>query len=172
MQREIWDGFYARVHVFVSGMLGGSAVDPDDAVQEIMLKVLAHLESYKPRFALSTWVFSIARNHCRHVSRRQSSMPRPGLYVDDAGMRTSHYPSPEHCVLEAELEGAIEGFVGSLSSPDRQIAYLRFHEEMEYRDIDRAMGMPTGTAKYRVFRIRAALRAHLEEEYDCVSAIG
>ena len=41
----------------------GSFPDAEDATQDILLKVITHLSSFKKDSAFSTWVFRIASNH-------------------------------------------------------------------------------------------------------------
>ena len=43
----------------------GTFPDAEDASQDILLKVMTHLSSYKGESAFSTWVFSIAANHLK-----------------------------------------------------------------------------------------------------------
>ncbi len=43
--------------------------DAEDATQEILLKVITHLSSFKKESSFSTWVFSIASNHLKNYKR-------------------------------------------------------------------------------------------------------
>lgn len=43
--------------------------DAEDATQEILLKVITHLSSFKGESAFSTWVFSIASNHLKNYKK-------------------------------------------------------------------------------------------------------
>ena len=47
----------------------GTFPDAEDASQDILLKVMTHLSSYKGESAFSTWVFSIASNHLKDYKK-------------------------------------------------------------------------------------------------------
>lgn len=47
----------------------GTFPDAEDASQDILLKVMTHLSSYKGESAFSTWVFRIATNHLRDYKK-------------------------------------------------------------------------------------------------------
>lgn len=47
----------------------GTFADAEDATQDILLKVITHLSSFKKESAFSTWVFSIATNHLKNCKK-------------------------------------------------------------------------------------------------------
>ena len=47
----------------------GTFPDAEDATQDILLKIITHLSSFKGDSAFSTWVFSIAVNHLKNYKK-------------------------------------------------------------------------------------------------------
>ena len=47
----------------------GTFPDAEDASQDILLKVITHLSSFKQDSSFSTWVFSIAINHLKNYKK-------------------------------------------------------------------------------------------------------
>lgn len=47
----------------------GSFPDAEDATQDILLKVMTHLSSFKGESSFSTWVFRIAINHLKNYKK-------------------------------------------------------------------------------------------------------
>ena len=47
----------------------GTFQDAEDASQDILLKVMTHLSSFKGESAFSTWVFRIASNHLKNYKK-------------------------------------------------------------------------------------------------------
>ncbi|MFR6333233.1 MAG: RNA polymerase sigma factor [Eisenbergiella sp.] len=47
----------------------GSIPDAEDATQEILLKVMTHLSSFRGESAFTTWVFRIAVNHLKDYKK-------------------------------------------------------------------------------------------------------
>ena len=160
--QDLWHYYYRRLYMFVRRL----SVDPeelDDAVQEVMLKVSRRLNSYRPEYAISTWIYSIARNHCIDMARSRA-LREVGKVRDDPDSSPGLYPSPEEQLERADVLSYAERLVNSLAPEDQQIALLRFYEEMPSRQISSVLEIPAGTLKYRVHRIRHLLRQRHEEE--------
>ena len=47
----------------------GTFPDAEDATQDILLKIITHLSSFKGESAFSTWVFRIAANHLKDYKK-------------------------------------------------------------------------------------------------------
>jgi RNA polymerase sigma-70 factor (ECF subfamily) len=158
---DIWYHYYPRLRVFVRRMFA-QPEDVDDAVQEAMLKAYHHLAAYRPNCAFSTWIYTIARNHC--LDRLRKEHVRIRLTADRHTIEfESPYPSPEAAALRSESVNVAAALIKSLSSEDQQIAFLRFFEEMPFNQISKALGVPVGTLKYRIHHIRRKLRDKRDE---------
>ena len=161
---DLWRHYYPRLVVYVRSARVVEEAEVEDAVQEVMLKILRNLSSYRPTHAVSTWVYAIARNHCTDLARARARRP-PHRSLDEsaAGEPRDTAPTPEGELLDHETHRLVAEALERLSPELRQVAFLRFHEEMKHREIARALGIPVGTAKYRVHTIRAWVRRALEQ---------
>jgi RNA polymerase sigma factor (sigma-70 family) len=65
----------------------GQRDDAADACQEILLKVVTHLGSFRGAAAFTTWVFQIARNHLLTAATRQRESPEVSLEAIGARLR-------------------------------------------------------------------------------------
>lgn len=163
----VWKEYYARLVVFVSlfdpGTPAGPREESEDLVQEIMVKVMINLHRYNPRFSFTTWIYTVARNHCRDWARRQRLRARHATAcgVDEAASRL---PGPEEIFLAREEAAIADAYLEKLSDLEQQIAFLRFVEHQRYDDIGRILDMPAGTVRYRVHEIRKGLEDELEKE--------
>jgi RNA polymerase sigma factor (sigma-70 family) len=153
---DIWYHYYPRMRVFVQRMFS-QPEDVDDAVQEAMLKAYHHLGRYRPDCAFSTWIYTIARNHCLDRLRKEQVRIRLTAHSHTPEFE-SPYPSPEASALRSESVRIAAALIKSLSSEDEQIALLRFFEEMPFNQISKVLGIPIGTLKYRIHHIRRKLR--------------
>ena len=59
----------------------GTFADAEDATQDILLKVIAHLSSFKNESAFSTWVFRIAVNHLKNYKKHMFFL-RVGMFYN------------------------------------------------------------------------------------------
>jgi RNA polymerase sigma factor (sigma-70 family) len=75
---EILVGIQPGIYNLAVRMLGNRD-DAADATQEILLKVLTHLGSFRAEAAFSTWVFQVAKNHLLTTVTRAREHPEISL---------------------------------------------------------------------------------------------
>ncbi|MFP4562740.1 MAG: RNA polymerase sigma factor [Spirochaetia bacterium] len=156
---RIWDRYYSPLVVFCGSFSPLVAGEAEDMAQEVLVKVYRNLDKYDSAYTMSTWVYRIARNHCIDTFRkcvRNRHVPLPPTLE-------AREPNPEEAAVTTEEMELVESFLGSLGRNDRQMAFLRFHEEFKYREISAVLDIPAGTVKYRIHEIRKGLKTFLQE---------
>ena len=149
---------FSTIHRFLGS---GFAQDVEDIAQEIFLKVFRHLQSFDPErgVKLTTWVFSIARNHCFDILKRRKATPAS---LDNCPEpEASRQQRPSASVLNWELGQKIEDAIWSLRPSDRRVFVLREYKGLGYEAIAELTGMPEGTVKSKLHRAKTALRQEL-----------
>ena len=150
-----------RVFSFLLRLLGSSQ-DAEDVAQEAFVKAFSHLDSYDPSRPFSSWLFGIAH----HAALDHLRARRPAaLSLDDPdGTPDPAEPGPgAEAAAGAALDAAmIERLLGSLPLLYREPVLLRYKEEMDIAEISRALCLPEGTVKVRLFRGRDMLKRKLE----------
>lgn len=119
--------------------------DPDEAVeqaQEILIRVFRGLDGFAGRSRFSTWVYSVARNHClnalaRHGGRwRERLVPIDGLEIADR--------RGEESLGRAELAQELERLLaraGERMPADELAAFvLHYRDGLTVREITRTLG--------------------------------
>ena len=108
---EVLDGVQDMVFGLSLRMLG-LVPDAEDATQEILIKVMTRLSTFRQESSLSTWVFRIAVNHLRDVHKSR---------FDERPLSFEHYG--------ADIAGGREQDVGDLSGGvDRRL----LEQELKY----------------------------------------
>jgi RNA polymerase sigma-70 factor, ECF subfamily len=138
------------------------ANDAEDAVQECYLRALKHFDTYRGP-AMKPWLFAILRNVCRaEFARRAAS---PNTPIDDAPEAAEQTPlwhepqeTPEGEMLKERDASAIRRLVEALAEPFKETFVLREIQNLSYREIADAVGVPVGTVMSRLARARAMLR--------------
>lgn len=97
-------------------MLGNSE-DAADATQEILLKVVTHLGSFRRQAAFTTWVFQIARNHLLTAATRSRESPEVSLEA-----------------LGERLQQGLE-FTASLGDPQGTVRTLTPEDKLAARQV-------------------------------------
>jgi RNA polymerase sigma-70 factor (ECF subfamily) len=162
---RVWREYYPKLMVFVRGYGAGGQGDAEDLVQEIMEKVFRGLGSYDSRYGISTWIYAVARNHCLDRLRKRGRAPDP-VSVEElpASTQPADHATPERRFLAEEDGSRLRDFLDAADTETRQLAFLRFYQGMSCGGIAEIMGIPLGTVKFRLHRLRANVRAHMEAD--------
>ena len=159
-----WGDYRAKLVVFARAFGGAAAADPEDTAQDIILRATARFGSFDGRHAFSTWLYRLARNYCidanRCRRRRVEIFNRHGRHI--AGLHRVRR-GPEEQLERDEVRTAVAGAISRLAPDDRQIAFLRYFEELPVAQVSEVMGVPAGTVKYRLHVIIRTLASELEE---------
>lgn len=145
--------------------------DAEDAVQECYLRALKHFDSYRGP-AMKPWLFAILRNVCNAEYARRAHRPNAIEDTPGADEQTPLWQeseaSPETEVLRSRDAGAVRKLIDALADPFKETFVLREINNLSYREIAEAAGVPIGTVMSRLARARAMLRAAwtAEEEHS------
>ena len=148
----------------------------EDLAQETFVKALNALDSYRPEYKFSSWIFKISNNAAiDHLRRREldtlSLEGSPHAATPDAVEATAlqigdRGETPLDVVEAKELGGEIEQAIARLRPEYRQCILLRHVEGRAYEEIAEILDLPLGTVKTYIHRARNELRtylAHLRE---------
>lgn len=134
-----------------------NADDADDLVQETFVRAWQSIERFDESRPFAPWILTIAVNR----AKTRLTRARPAEEIDERIVWEG--PSPlqdtESALLARDVRRAVEG----LPEEQRIILHLRAVEELSYREIAAALGIPEGTVMSRLARARDALRKRLAE---------
>jgi len=143
----------------------------EDLTQETFVKALNAVESYRPEFKFSSWIFKIANNAAiDHLRRRElqtlSLEGAPNAVTPEAIEATAlqlrdRLESPLEELEARELGGQIESAIARLRPEYRSCILLRHVEGRAYEEIAEILDLPLGTVKTYIHRARNELRASL-----------
>ena len=147
----------------------------EDLSQETFIKVLNHIDRYRPEFKLSSWLFKIANNVTIDYLRKRQldtvSMDGSPHAATAAQVEATQFDleARQESALEEiesrELGSAIEQAIAKLRPEYRSCILLRHVEGRSYEEIASILDLPLGTVKTYIHRARHELRdalAHLK----------
>ena len=133
----------------------------DDVTQEAFLRAHRALASYDRDRPFGPWICQIARNlainHVRSPVSREEALDEAER--DRAPAAASD--GPLDAVLEKEARSVLEEAVERLPAEQRAVFVLRTFEDLSYKEIAEALGLPVGTVMSRLARARETLRGSL-----------
>lgn len=141
----------------------GNPEEAEDAAQETFLRAYSRLHQYNSRHKFSTWIFSIANNHCidRLRKRRATSVS-----IDDNPVLQNlegNAPMPEGTAMAHERAEEVQALLAKIDPDYRTPLILRYWEELSYEEIAETMGITISAVKSRLFRARQKMAALYQE---------
>ena len=149
----------------------GTFPDSDDASQDILLKIMTHLSSFKGESTFSTWVFRIATNHLKNYQKHMfAKYPLSfEFYGDDIkNGKISDVPdlsqNVEKSILAEELKlSCTNVMLQCLDTESRCIFILGTMFKVDSRIAGDILGITPEAYRKRLSRIRAKMADFLKE---------
>jgi RNA polymerase sigma factor (sigma-70 family) len=143
--------------------------DAEDATQEILMKVVTHLSTFRGESAFPTWVYRIATNHL--LSVRQSRVEREQLTFTAFGDQLASGlgeplaapdSDPDMALLEEEVKiGCTQAMLLCLDR-ERRVAYVLGDVfDLKSEDAAYVLSVEPATFRKRLSRARERLRAFM-----------
>ena len=149
----------------------GTFHDAEDATQDILLKVITHLSSFKGESSFSTWVFSIAANHLKNYQKHMfAKFPLSfEFYGDDIkNAKIGDVPdltqNVEQSILAEELKlSCTNVMLQCLDAESRCIFILGTMFKVDSRIAGDILGITPEAYRQRLSRIRKKVADFLKE---------
>jgi RNA polymerase sigma-70 factor (ECF subfamily) len=143
-----------------------NTADAEDAVQDALLAAYTHIDQFKGRSQMSTWLSAIVHNCARmqlrkrarrvHLPREEQNAEAYELSVPER--IADQRPGPEEECQKSELSRRLHHCQTQLSGTLRLAFQLRDVEGLSIRETARILGVPHGTVKAQSARARKKLR--------------
>lgn len=167
-QPGAFEALYARYRIrlynFIRRFVGNQS-STEDIFQETFLRVYRERHRYEPRVAVSTWLYTIARNLCLHEIEKQSRrQPAPANAGDVATVQTSPTEDPLSRLEAAETADRIARAVALLPPGEREVLILARYEGLPPRQIAAIVGKSEGAVRVALSRALTTLRQRLHQD--------
>lgn len=145
----------------------------EDAMQEVFLKVVRSAKSWEKQAKFTTWLYTIARNHCIDAIRKASYRKTASLdqtfneSEDEGGSTLGDRVSDEQSIApdrgaeSLRLRERLAEAVASLSEEQREVFVMREYSGMPFKDIAAVVKVPENTVKSRMRYALEHLRSYL-----------
>jgi RNA polymerase sigma-70 factor (ECF subfamily) len=162
--RDAFAAIYHRYHVGIyqfARAMTGSPTLAEDVTQEVFVELMRTLDRYDSRRgALSTYLYAITRNVCRHKLRRERRFV--GFDLGTAGEPKSA-DDPSYPVLRSQTVARVRAFIKALPEPYREVLVLCDLQGMSYEAAAAVVDAPVGTVRSRLHRARQQLAERITQ---------
>jgi RNA polymerase sigma-70 factor (ECF subfamily) len=166
-RHKVLEGLMARYRQKVMNLAFSILRDAalaEDMSQTVFVKVWQALPGFDGRAALSTWLYTIARNTClTAVARERRIVPLEDFVevADDDGdpMVFGTAQAGGESAGQAAAEYDVAKLLEQLPEPYRRVVVLFYLEDRSCEEVGELLSMPTGTVKALLHRGRKRLAA-------------
>ncbi len=141
----------------------GSKVEAEDAAQDAFLAAYRKLGRFRGDASFKTWLLAIAWRHAldrrRSVARRLRLVFSPG--DNEWRPPECETPSQEQAMVRGELRERVRAGVRALPAKYRDALLLATSGDHSFEEVAAILGIPTGTAKWRVAEAKRQLKRRL-----------
>lgn len=136
--------------------------DADDVVQEVLVRVVQGLASFRGEATFSTWLGRVTMNTIYRFLARRNKAPRPS----PCDMRCREAPGPaqpENAALHQELDAAVTRALEALPPELRAAIVWTTFDGVTPAEVAEIEGCTRATVYWRIHRARKALRRALRD---------
>lgn len=138
--------------------------DAQDASQEVFIRAVRSLESFKGESTLQTWLYRITVNVC-HSMRRKERL-RSWFVRNDGDHEPPDMadtaPDPEQQLLDKAFNDRFLDMVQELPEKQRETFCLRYVDGLSYEEMSRMLGTSVGGLKANYFHAVKKLAVLIE----------
>lgn len=157
------EALLARYEPAIYRYAEGMCRQPQDAegvLQDTLLSMARAVEDFRGDAALSTWLYTIARNHCLRRRRRRVDEPA-ALDLLDPQVTPDSAPSPETAAAGRQLDARVRQAIDALDPTHGEVLWLRDVEGLTAPEVAQVLGIGVGAVKSRLHRARTQVRGAL-----------
>jgi len=141
--------------------LVGNPDDAADVTQDVYLRVVRKLSSFRHEASFTTWLNRVTTNVAMSaLKRRTRRVAVEGAIIPPDTRDPS--PDPAERAETVALAQRLERLIAELPQGQRQVLVLRDLYGQSTDEVADAMGLTPGAVKVRLFRARERLKAELE----------
>ena len=160
---DLVNRYSARLLTLAWRLLGNRA-DAEDAVQRALLRCYTAAKSYRPDWAVSTWLYRIATNVCVDEMRRRAGRSSLRKSVEQEvgngqGLLLPGHAGSDGPAQRLDVQRALE----HVPREARILLALRYVDGLSYVELARVRGITVNTVKSQLARGKTILRAALTD---------
>jgi RNA polymerase sigma factor (sigma-70 family) len=132
-----------------------------DVVQETFIK-LYQQDPEQVNRALKSWLFTVCRNRCFDVMRKESRL----VLVSDEMIANSRRTDEDPCreMQRQEANGEVIRFLERLPENQREVIRLKFQQDMSYKEISEVTNLSVSNVGFLIHTGLKRLRVMMDHQ--------
>ncbi|MFN5310129.1 MAG: RNA polymerase sigma factor [Candidatus Kapaibacterium sp.] len=127
--------------------------DAQDIAQDVFVKAINSLKSFRGEASLKTWLYRITVNACKNEMRKKKLLRFFDFANDDEEFdAVSPEPGPDQLHANVEFYRNVHKALAQLPEKQRETFALRYFDELTYEEISNILGTSVGGLKANYFQ--------------------
>jgi RNA polymerase sigma factor (sigma-70 family) len=136
-----------------------------DAVQDIFIKVLLSLSTFKKDSKFSTWLYSITYNYCIDVIRKEGKLITDNIEDSKTGNEIADENDlEEKRLLEIKVD-RLDKILDAIPVKDKSVLIMKYQGDLSVREISNIIGKSESAVKMILKRAREKSMRIYDEIY-------
>ena len=148
---ELYQRYSKPLYQYFYMRMWKDAEKAEDFVQDLMIKIIHHPESFDVTRSFKTWLFSIANNMIKNEYKKQQVRTGTQSIETEREVHTLGSFATERTVDDEFFKQALESKLMKLDEKHKEVFELRHVLGFSNREIADMMGLNEGTVKSRLF---------------------
>lgn len=144
--------YYSDIYKYCFFHLGNKET-AQDITQDVFLKFLKSLDTYREYGKLKNYLYVVAKNTIKDFFRKRYET------IDELETEISCDGGLDNVPLQIDIWREIQ----QLDPLDKELIILRYYQDLKVKDIAQIVNMPPSTVGYKIKRIEKLLKIRLGE---------
>jgi RNA polymerase sigma-70 factor (ECF subfamily) len=166
--KDLWEYYFPRLLVYIASFKGILPHEYNDIVSEVLLIIFKKLERYNQKYSLSTWVYTIAKNHFIDVLRKSKNTSLVPIDLIDEQYVVNHTEQKNviDMIIEQDVVDKCRQIIKSLKERDKRLIFLKYYEGLNSKEIALIEGIPASTVRQRLMIIKSYIKERIGDCYE------
>lgn len=156
---------YAPMIFSIVGKFVNRQSDKEELAQQIFVKAYERLESFKRQSKFSSWLYTLARNHCLDYAKnvRRSNKEFGAMDEGELEEKMKVEDLPDSQMESKEWKTILEEALAFITPMYAEAFLMKYRDNMTYKAMSQRLEVTESALKARVHRARKELQAYIKE---------
>lgn len=138
--------------------------DAEELAQAIFVKTYERLSSYNGESKFSTWLYTIAKNHCRDFAKniRRENKTFSDMSEHDLDKKLQHSQNADADLEQKEWIDLLKQGLDAISDDYAEAFLMKYENNMTYKAMSDRLDASVSALKVRVYRAKKELKTFMD----------
>lgn len=139
--------------------------DAEELAQEIFVKTYERLSSFNGESKFSSWLYSIAQNHCRDYAKniRRHNKSFSQMEDHDLEEQMDSFGAPDMEMEKNQWVSLLKQALKEINEDYAEAFLMKYESGMTYKAMSNRLDVSQSALKVRVYRAKKELKAFIEQ---------